>query len=186
MKTPVELAQERGEELPKRMTLLDASRAARERRHAELERAKENGGDPADAAATGAPVKEIGFSFGQHAGDFVDPEKGNTFFGESEITEPTGRELSEDEAVSDGAQEETGAPEQAGPSNEVTQEIPRVPESAAPQPESQPQAQAQPREREQERRGRHAKPEDHAWGAPGWGDNEYRNNPYKDGDNNER
>ena len=208
VKTPVELAQERGEELPKRMTLLDASRAARERRHAELERAKENGGEPADAAGTAAPVKEIGFSFGQHAGDYVDPEKGNTFFGESEITEPTGRELSEDRAESDGARDETVAPEQAqpaaeqpaeeqkGPSNEVTQEIPRVPESAAPQPESQSesqaqppaqaQPQAQPREREQERRGRHAKPEEHAWGAPGWGDNEYRNNPYKDGETNER
>lgn len=207
VKTPVELAQERGEELPKRMTLLDASRAARERRQAELERAKENGGE-AGGTASAAPVEEIGFSFGQHAGDYVDPDKGNTFFGESEITEPTGRELSEDRAESDGAHDETVAPEQAqpaaeqpaeeqkGPSNEVTQEIPRVPESAASQPESQSesqaqppaqaQPQAQPREREQERRGRHAKPEDHAWGAPGWGDNEYRNNPYKDGENNER
>lgn len=181
VKTPVELAQERGEELPKRMTLLDASRAARERRHAELERAKENGGEPDGAAATSAaPVEEIGFSFGQHAGDFVDPEKGNTFFGESDITEPTGRELSADEAASDGAQEETVAPEQAGPSHEDTQEIPRVPNAAAPQPEAQPQP------REPERRGRHAKPEDHSWGAPGWGENEYRNNPYKDGQNNER
>ncbi|OFQ35934.1 cell division protein FtsH [Corynebacterium sp. HMSC072D12] len=181
VKTPVELAQERGEELPKRMTLLDASRAARARRHAELERAKENGGEPDGAAETSAaPVEEIGFSFGQHAGDFVDPEKGNTFFGESDITEPTGRQLSADEAASDGAQEETVAPEQAGPSHEDTQEIPRVPNAAAPQPEAQPQP------REPERRGRHAKPEDHSWGAPGWGENEYRNNPYKDGDTNER
>lgn len=179
VKTPVELAQERGEELPKRMTLLDASRAARERRHAELERAKKNGDETA-AATSAAPVEEIGFSFGQHAGDFVDPEKGNTFFGESDITEPTGRELSADEAASDGAQEETVAPEQAGPSHEDTQEIPRVPNAAAPQPE------AQSRPREPERRGRHAKPEDHSWGAPGWGENEYRNNPYKDGQNNER
>ena len=181
VKTPVELAQERGEELPKRMTLLDASRAARARRQAELKRAKENGGEPDGAAETSAaPVEEIGFSFGQHAGDFVDPEKGNTFFGESDITEPTGRELSADEAASDGAQEETVAPEQAGPSHEDTQEIPRVPNAAAPQPEAQPQP------REPERRGRHAKPEDHSWGAPGWGENEYRNNPYKDGQNNER
>ncbi|OFP21499.1 cell division protein FtsH [Corynebacterium sp. HMSC066C02] len=181
VKTPVELAQERGEELPKRMTLLDASRAARARRHAELERAKENGGEADGAAATSAaPVEEIGFSFGQHAGDFVDPEKGNTFFGESDITEPTGRQLSADEAASDGAQEETVAPEQAGPSHEDTQEILRVPNAAAPQPEAQPQP------REPERRGRHAKPEDHSWGAPGWGENEYRNNPYKDGDTNER
>lgn len=175
VKTPVELAQERGEELPKRMTLLDASRAARERRHAELERAKENGGEP---DGTAAPVEEIGFSFGQHAGDYVDPEKGNTFFGESDITEPTGRELSEDEAASDGAHEETAAPAQAGPSHEETQEIPRVPHTAEPQ-----QRESEP---EPQRRGRHAKPEKHAWGAPGWGDNEYRNNPYKDGQNDER
>ena len=185
VKTPVELAQERGEELPKRMTLLDASRAARERRHAELERAKENG-DEAAAATSEAPVEEIGFSFGQHAGDYVDPEKGNTFFGESDITEPTGRELSEDRAESDGAQEETVAPEQAGPSHEDTQEIPRVPDAAASQPESQPQPEPQPQPREPERRGRHAKPEEHAWGAPGWGEHEHRNNPYKDGDTNER
>ena len=185
VKTPVELAKERGEELPKRMTLLDASRAARERRHAELERAKENG-DEAAAATSEASVEEIGFSFGQHAGDYVDPEKGNTFFGESDITEPTGRELSADEAVSDGAQEETVAPEQAGPSHEDTQEIPRVPDAAASQPESQPQPEHQPQPREPERRGRHAKPEEHAWGAPGWGEHEHRNNPYKDGDTNER
>ena len=185
VKTPVELAQERGEELPKRMTLLDASRAARERRHAELERAKKNGDETA-AATSAAPVEEIGFSFGQHAGDYVDPEKGNTFFGESDITEPTGRELSPDEAASDGAQEETVAPEQAGPSHEDTQEIPRVPNAAAPQPESQPQPELQPQLREPERRGRHAKPEEHAWGAPGWGEHEHRNNPYKDGDTNER
>ena len=185
VKTPVELAQERGEELPKRMTLLDASRAARERRHAELERAKENG-DEAAAATSEAPVEEIGFSFGQHAGDYVDPEKGNTFFGESDITEPTGRELSEDRAESDGAQEETVAPEQAGPSHEDTQEIPRVPDAAASQPESQPQPEPQPQPREPERRGRHAKPEEHAWGAPGWGEHEHRNNPYKDGDTHER
>ncbi|HIX78822.1 MAG TPA: cell division protein FtsH, partial [Candidatus Corynebacterium faecipullorum] len=184
VKTPVELAQERGEELPKRMTLLDASRAARERRQAELERAKENGGK-ANGAQQAEPV-EIGFSFGQHAGDYVDPEKGNTFFGESDITEPSGRELSADEAASDGVQEETVAPEQAGPSNEDTQEIPRVPNAAAPQPEAQPQPEPQPQPREPERRGRHAKPEGHSWGAPGWGENEYRNNPYKDGDTNER
>jgi len=55
VKTPVELAQARGEEIPKRMTLLDASRAARERRQA---------GEEAKG--------EIGFNFGQHAGDVVD------------------------------------------------------------------------------------------------------------------
>ena len=53
VKTPVELAKERGEELPKRMTLLDASRAARERR---------------EAGET--PSGEYGFNFGEHAGDY--------------------------------------------------------------------------------------------------------------------
>ena len=56
VKTPAELARERGEEPPKRMTLLDASRAARERRLA--------GKEPASQ-------EEIGFNFGQHAGDVV-------------------------------------------------------------------------------------------------------------------
>lgn len=56
VKTPAELARERGEEPPKRMTLLDASRAARERRLA----GKEPGSQ-----------EEIGFNFGQHAGDVV-------------------------------------------------------------------------------------------------------------------
>ncbi|AKE39947.1 ATP-dependent zinc metalloprotease FtsH [Corynebacterium camporealensis] len=57
VKTPAELAKERGEELPPRMTLLDASRAARERRKA---------GETTSG-------EEIGFSFGQHAGDIVTP-----------------------------------------------------------------------------------------------------------------
>ncbi len=80
VKTPAELAKERGEELPKRMTLVEASRAARERRLA------------GESQAEG----EIGFSFGQHAGDKVEGK--NTFF----------------------------APEEAAPSDRPTSEIPRV------------------------------------------------------------
>lgn len=56
VKTPAELAAERGEELPRRMTLLDASRAARARRLAQEESDTEG---------------EIGFNFGQHAGDYT-------------------------------------------------------------------------------------------------------------------
>ena len=57
VKTPVELAEERGETLPRRHTLLDASRAARA--------AREGG-----AVAT-STEGEIGFKFGEHAGDVV-------------------------------------------------------------------------------------------------------------------
>ncbi|WP_165241165.1 ATP-dependent zinc metalloprotease FtsH [Corynebacterium lizhenjunii] len=58
--TPVEQAQARGEELPKRLTLLDATRAARERRLA------------------GQQVEgEYGFNFGQHAGDNTSDDTGD-------------------------------------------------------------------------------------------------------------
>ena len=65
IKTPTELAIERGEEPPKRRTLLDASREARERRLAE-KAAKE-----AKETRDGKP--EIGFSLREHAGDKVEP-----------------------------------------------------------------------------------------------------------------
>ncbi|QCB29257.1 ATP-dependent zinc metalloprotease FtsH [Corynebacterium endometrii] len=76
VKTPIELAKERGEELPKRMTLLDATRAARARRE--------------EAERTGKPLpagEEIGFNFGQHAGDYVGDAKPA-----AEPAEPTPRE----------------------------------------------------------------------------------------------
>ena len=205
VKTPVELAKERGEELPKRMTLLDASRAARERRLA----AQENG-----QPAPNTTSEEIGFSFGQHAGDVVDPEKGNTFFGDSDsaasshtvtasgsaahpetetVTDPAGREQEvPEEELREQAREhaEGSGSSQSGFSNDETRVIPRVTKGTEPR---QPQA-------EPVRRGRHAKPEAQAgqadkntsgwdasgWGAPGWGEQEHRNNPYKDGRNNER
>ena len=192
VKTPVELAKERGEELPKRMTLLDASRAARERRLA----AQENG-----QPAPNATAEEIGFSFGQHAGDNVDPDKGNTFFGEPDTNAHAQPASQQDaEPVTDAAGHEQEVPEQelhnaqGGLSHAETQEIPRVVD--APEPQRQPG-----------RRGRHAKPDspethggqdaqgtqgNNSWGAPGWGEAERRNNPYtnditpKDGRSNER
>ncbi|OFT60509.1 ATP-dependent zinc metalloprotease FtsH [Corynebacterium sp. HMSC05E07] len=214
VKTPVELAKERGEELPKRMTLLDASRAARERRLA----AQENG-----QPAPNSTSEEIGFSFGQHAGDVVDPEKGNTFFGDPDsaasshtvtasgsaahpetetVTDPAGREQEvPEEELREQRREhaEASGSSQSGFSNDETRVIPRVTKGTEPR---QPQA-------EPVRRGRHAKPEAQAgqagqeaqagqadkntsgwdasgWGAPGWGEQEHRNNPYKDGRNNER
>ncbi|WP_144793981.1 ATP-dependent zinc metalloprotease FtsH [Corynebacterium singulare] len=206
VKTPVELAKERGEELPKRMTLLDASRAARERRLAAQEKGQ------------GGTSEEIGFSFGQHAGDVVDPEKGNTFFGDSDsaagsdstsstdsassaatetVTDPAGREQEvPEEEIREQRREHAQAPQNShgGFSHDETQEIPRV--NDAPEPQRQ-----QP---EPERRGRHAKPEEQVdreghgiqgnrgdlgnfgWGAPGWGEQEHRNNPYKDSRNNDQ
>ena len=68
---------------------------------------------------------------------------------------------------------------QGGLSHDETQEIPRVTDAPEPQ-------------RKAERRGRHAKPDshdghgNHGWGAPGWGEQEHRSNPYKDGQDNER
>ncbi|MDY3127608.1 MAG: ATP-dependent zinc metalloprotease FtsH [Corynebacterium sp.] len=80
IKTPTELAIERGEEPPTRFTLLDASRIARERRLAAEEAAKKAAKEAAAHGATSEQEQqkiaepEIGFSFGQHAGDWT--EKG--------------------------------------------------------------------------------------------------------------
>ena len=148
----------------------------------------------------------------------VDPEKGNTFFGDSDsaasshtatasgsaahpetetVTDPAGREQEvPEEELREQRREHAQAPQNShdGFSHDETQEIPRV--NDAPEPQRQ---QAEP-----ERRGRHAKPEEQGdregygtqgnrgdlgnlgWGAPGWGEQEHRSNPYKDGQNNER
>lgn len=110
VKTPAELAKERGEELPPRMTLVEASRAARERRLA--------GQGP-------QPTGEIGFNFGQHAGDKVDSEK-NTFFAPEE-------KQAEKPAQPAPAPE---TPAGQAPSDRPTTEIPRVGgRHAKPQPD---------------------------------------------------
>ena len=80
VQTPVEMAIERGEEPPRRFTLLDASRAARERRLA-LEESQANSsndaddsGQDSDSAAESSSEPEIGFNFGQHAGDWTEEQ----------------------------------------------------------------------------------------------------------------
>ena len=128
----------------------------------------------------------------------MDPDKGNTFFGEPDAhayAQPASQQ--DAEPVTDAADHEQEVPEQelhiaqGGLSHAETQEIPRVVD--APEPQRQPG-----------RRGRHAKPDStdgpdspesqgsNGWGAPGWGEAERRNNPYtnditpKDGRSNER
>ena len=139
VKTPVELAKERGEELPKRMTLLDASRAARERRLAGEE-----------------PKGEVGFNFGQHAGDYVDPD--------------TARELGS------GPAKESADSTPAQPDQQA-----RDAQSA---PASEPTA--RPAARPAAGGGKHHKPDAGAdaeaetsqWFTPGWDEKDRRKNPY--------
>ncbi|WP_049360230.1 ATP-dependent zinc metalloprotease FtsH [Corynebacterium aurimucosum] len=149
VKTPVELAKERGEELPKRMTLLDASRAARARRLAGEE-----------------PKGEVGFNFGQHAGDYVDPD--------------TARELGSGPAK-ESADSTPAQPTQQSRDGQSA-------ESSEPA--------ARPAARPATGGGKHHKPDAGAdaeaetsqWFTPGWDEKDRRKNPYareddKQGDN---
>ena len=139
VKTPVELAKERGEELPKRMTLLDASRAARERRLAGEE-----------------PKGEVGFNFGQHAGDYVDPD--------------TARELGSGPAK-ESADSTPAQPTQQSRDGQSA-------ESSEPA--------ARPAARPATGGGKHHKPDSGAeqyadtsqWFTPGWDEEDRRKNPY--------
>ena len=142
VKTPVELAKERGEELPKRMTLLDASRAARERRLAGEE-----------------PKGEVGFNFGQHAGDYVDPD--------------TARELG-------------STPAKQGKESTDTTRAGAQPNQAAQPSEPAERPTARPAARPATGGGKHHKPEAGAdaeaetsqWFSPGWDEKDRRKNPY--------
>lgn len=149
MKTPVELAKERGEELPKRMTLLDASRAARERRLAGEE-----------------PKGEVGFNFGQHAGDYVDPD--------------TARELGSrpTKESKDTKSSQPTQPDQPTQSARDTQSAQAA--EAADRPAVRPTA------RPATGGGKHHKPdadrdteaETRQWFTPGWDEKDRRKNPY--------
>ena len=152
VKTPVELAKERGEELPKRMTLLDASRAARERRLAGEE-----------------PKGEVGFNFGQHAGDYVDPD--------------TARELG-------------STPAKQGKESTDTKRAGAQPDQPAQPSEPAERPTARPAARPATGGGKHHKPdagaeadaETRQWFTPGWDEKDRRKNPYareddKQGDN---
>ena len=142
VKTPVELAKERGEELPKRMTLLDASRAARERRLAGEE-----------------PKGEVGFNFGQHAGDYVDPD--------------TARELGSGPAKESA----NSSPAQSAQPTQQARD-----DQSAPASESS----ARPAARPATGGGKHHKPDAGAdadaetsqWFTPGWDEKDRRKNPY--------
>ena len=142
VKTPVELAKERGEELPKRMTLLDASRAARERRLAGEE-----------------PKGEVGFNFGQHAGDYVDPD--------------TARELG-------------STPTNQGKESTDTKRAGAQPEQPAQPSEPAERPTARPAARPATGGGKHHKPDAGAdaeaetsqWFSPGWDEKDRRKNPY--------
>jgi len=142
VKTPVELAKERGEELPKRMTLLDASRAARERRLAGEE-----------------PKGEVGFNFGQHAGDYVDPD--------------TARELG-------------STPAKQGKESTDTTRAGAQPNQAAQPSEPAERPTARPAARPATGGGKHHKPDAGAdaeaetsqWFSPGWDEKDRRKNPY--------
>ncbi|HDM2782576.1 TPA: hypothetical protein PZN16_003035, partial [Staphylococcus aureus] len=133
VKTPVELAKERGEELPKRMTLLDASRAARERRLA------------------GEELKgEVGFNFGQHAGDYVNPETVRELHG--------GGSDSENRSGHDRADHSNHGNNDRGDRDGGEGRADSASES----------------------RGKHHKPEGETsqWFTPGWNESSRRDNPY--------
>ena len=142
VKTPVELAKERGEELPKRMTLLDASRAARERRLAGEE-----------------PKGEVGFNFGQHAGDYVDPD--------------TARELGSGPAKESA----NSSPAQSAQPTQQSRDGQSAPAS---------ESSARPAARPATGGGKHHKPDAGAnadaetsqWFTPGWDEKDRRKNPY--------
>ncbi|WP_293772161.1 ATP-dependent zinc metalloprotease FtsH [uncultured Corynebacterium sp.] len=110
--TPAELAKEHGEELPKRMTLLDATRAARARREA-----IEAGRIPAPAEG-----EEIGFNFGQHAGDIVEGEETAYL----DPAAPAADAAPTDAVASDRDDQDEHAAASAGPSEEETTKIPVV------------------------------------------------------------
>ncbi|MFH0411573.1 ATP-dependent zinc metalloprotease FtsH [Corynebacterium sp. L4756] len=210
VQTPVELAIERGEEPPKRFTLLDASRIARERRLA-LEESQANASNDADASdsrdsATGTADKnepEIGFNFGQHAGDWTEDSVKAAGAADSKVieeTEPAAQPAPEpQQEVQSQSEAEPKATPQSGKSDDKTSVIDRQP---APKPEAQPEAQLEDKldegeekrsisERMGERRpseddtteiptGRHHKPsahDDEGWATPGLNDDDTQN-PY--------
>ena len=138
VKTPVELAKERGEELPKRMTLLDASRAARERRLAGEE-----------------PKGEVGFNFGQHAGDYVDPD--------------TARELGSTPAKQ--GKESTDTTRAGAQPNQAAQ-----PSEPAERPTARPATGGGKHHKPEA--GADAEAETSQWFSPGWDEKDRRKNPY--------
>ena len=181
VKTPVEIAIERGEEPPRRFTLLDASRQARERRLA-MEKSAAQSGDESgaenDAQTKRENEPEIGFNFGQHAGDWTEDRA------ESAQPQRPSVAMSEPKEHADSApkpsiamSEPKDTKSQASTSGETQRPVGEEPAEA---------------ERKSERRpseddtteipiGRHHKPpknDDEGWHAPGWNNQEASRNPY--------
>ena len=155
VKTPVELAKERGEELPKRMTLLDASRAARERRLA------------------GEEIKgEVGFNFGQHAGDYVNPETVRELHG-------GGSDSENRSGPSDGRSGRNNQNDHADRSdrgsNDRDGNVHKADENHGERDGGKGRSDST-----SESRGKHHKPEGETsqWFTPGWNESSHRDNPY--------
>ncbi|WP_411701810.1 ATP-dependent zinc metalloprotease FtsH [Corynebacterium sp. LaCa97] len=152
VKTPVELVKERGEELPKRMTLLDASRAARERRLA------------------GEEIKgEVGFNFGQHAGDYVNPETVRELHGggsshREDRTDQSGRSDGRS-----GRNDQNDRADQSDRGDRADQSDHGSSDGGEGRTDSA-----------SESRGKHHKPEGETsqWFTPGWNESSRRDNPY--------
>lgn len=153
VKTPAELAKERGEEPPKRFTLLDASHAARERRRKLAEEAEDNGQAEQENSEH---MEEIGFNFGAHAGDYTEPSALDP------MPDPEEKEEEKQPSEQDSDKDQKSTPRRLGeddsrPTEAPTQQIPR-----------------------HEGGGRHSKQEPDTptdWASPG-GDSQLKNNPY--------
>ena len=208
VQTPVEVAIERGEEPPRRFSLLDASRIARERRIA-LEESQANAGNDSDDAnessdKDSANEPEIGFNFGQHAGDWT--EDGFKTVEETEPTTPSDAEPAEDDShVVPDVAPEAEKPKDSKPSVIMPEPSRTAPKAAEPTKDKAEKAEKAEKadqaeksekpsisERMGERRpseddtaviptGRHHKPsmnDDEGWQAPGWDNQDESSNPY--------
>jgi len=196
VKTPVEIAIERGEEPPRRFTLLDASRQARERRLA-LEEAAENSGNESDAdkdsQEKSANEPEIGFNFGQHAGDWTEegfkpakPQKPSFAMSEPKAHAETAPKPSL--AMSEPKDSKSEDPKPEAPKQKAEDK------PAERKPAERPSVEEKPAEAEKksERRpseddtteipiGRHHKPpmsDDEGWQSPGFNNRDASRNPY--------
>ena len=205
VQTPVEVAIERGEEPPRRFSLLDASRIARERRIA-LEESQANAGNDSDDAnessdKDSANEPEIGFNFGQHAGDWT--EDGFKTVEETEPTTPSDAEPAEDDShVVPDVAPEAEKPKDAKPSVIMPEPSRTAPKAAEPTKDKAEKAEKADQAEKSEKpsisermgesrpseddtavipTGRHHKPsmnDDEGWQAPGWDNQDESSNPY--------
>src|SRR5699024_7798543 len=198
VQTPVELAIERGEEPPRRFTLLNASRQASDRSLAMEESAANaaNGSDAdTESSQASSDEPEIGFNFGQHAGDWTEedsaddqPKSEKPSFA---MSEPNGHKSAEPKpsfAMSEPKDSDSKADRHEASKPEASKPLVES-QAADDQPEADQSADA---EKKSERRpseddtaeipiGRHHKPpmnDDEGWQAPGWEKKDDSRNPY--------